>query len=125
MILSLRLGLIACTTLIGVVPCPNEALSLERAALMLSGSGCRMSQPAIVEALERLEGVVHVNVDVIPDHLMIDHDGFHHTGEELAGLLNELAATDGSCRAAIMKSCITAASGTATAASSSERNPNQ
>lgn len=126
MVVSLRLGLITCTTLIGVVlPWTNEALSLERAALMLSGSGCRMSQQAIVEALERLEGVVQVKADVIPDHLMIDHDGSHYTGEELAGLLNELATPDGPCRAAIMKSCITAGPGTATAASTSTRNPDQ
>ena len=62
----------------------------------------------MVEALQRLEGVVKVEADLIPDHLLIDHDGRHLTEEQLAGFVNALAAAHGRCRAAVMRSCITA-----------------
>ena len=89
----------------------NEAFALERAALALSGPDCRLSHQAIIETLERLEGVTRVEAETIPDHLLVDHDGLRRTGEELAGFVNELAAQQGRCRAAVMQSCITAGAG--------------
>jgi hypothetical protein len=47
-----------------------------------------------------------------PNHVLIDHDGRHSTDEELAALLNRLIVAHGGCRAAVMKSCITAGSST-------------
>jgi hypothetical protein len=87
----------------------QRGLALERAALALSGSDCRLSQQEIIETLERLEGVTRVEAETIPDHLLVDHDGLHRTGEELAGFVNGLAPLQGRCRAAVMQSCITAA----------------
>ncbi len=86
----------------------NKAFALERVALAMSGSDCHLSHQAIVEPLERLDGVAKVEVDVIPDHLLVDHDGLRRTGEELANFLNGLPALQGRCRAAVMQSCITA-----------------
>jgi len=103
-----RVGFVVCSFLACFLPWSDEAFSLERAALALTGSDCRLSQPAIIRLLERLEGVSKVEADVISDHLLIDHDGLRRTGEELAGLLNELADLHGRCRVAVMKSCITA-----------------
>jgi copper chaperone CopZ len=62
----------------------------------------------MTQALEQLEGVLEVQADVIPDHLLIDHDGSRRTGEEFASVLNGLPSIHGRCRAAVMQSCITA-----------------
>ena len=94
-----------------VVLSSNEAFALERAALALSGPDCRLSHRAIIERLERLEGITRVEAETIPDHLLVDHDGLHRTGEELAGFVNGLAALQGRCRAAVMQSCITTGAG--------------
>ena len=88
----------------------NEAFALERTAFSLSGSDCRLHQDTI-ETLERLEGVTSVEAEIIPDHLLVDHDGLRRTGEELASFVNGLAALQGRCRAAVMQSCITAGAG--------------
>src|SRR5262245_37067965 len=104
-----RLGRATCITSVGVLLSTTEALPLERAVLALSGPSCRVSQQAIIQAIEGLEGVAQVNTDMIPDHVLIDHDGLHRTEEEWAGLLNnELTGKRGGCRAAVMKTCITA-----------------
>ncbi|HKT36461.1 MAG TPA: heavy-metal-associated domain-containing protein [Nitrospira sp.] len=93
---------------IGVVLDCSEAVALERATLMLSGSGCRHSQHRIIERLQGLEGVSKVEANAIPDHLLVDHDGVRRTGEELASVLNGFDALNGRCHAAVMQSCITA-----------------
>jgi hypothetical protein len=85
----------------------DTALPLERAALLLTGAGCRPSQQAIVEAFMGLDGIARVETDVIPDHVLIDYDGGRLKGEALADIVNELSAAD-DCRAAVMQSCITA-----------------
>jgi len=89
----------------------NGAFALERAALALSGPDCGRSHQAILETMQRLEGVARVEGETIPDHLLVDHDGLRRTGEELAGFVNGLAALQGRCRAAVMQSCITAGAG--------------
>lgn len=82
-----------------------EAFSLERSALVVSGSGCRQSHDVIIQALEQLEGIAQVN-DEIPEHLLIDHDGKRRTEEELASFVK--GTTHDRCHAAVMRSCITA-----------------
>lgn len=104
----LHSGLAAWMISLWVVLWSNEAFALERAALALSGSDCRLSHQDIIDTLERLEGVTRVEAETIPDHLLVDHDGLRRTGEELAAFVNGLAALQGRCRAAVMQSCITA-----------------
>jgi hypothetical protein len=107
----LHSGLAAWMISLWVVFWSNGAFALERAALALSGSDCRLSHQDIIETLERLEGVTRVEAETIPDHLLVDHDGLRRTGEELAAFVNRLAALQGRCRAAVMQSCITAGAG--------------
>lgn len=107
-----RVGLMVCTVLVCFLPWDDEAFSLERAALVLSGSECQLSHPAIIKSLERLDGVAKVEADVIPDHLLVDHDGLRRTEEELVSFVNGLADLRGRCQAAVMRSCITAGVGT-------------
>ena len=99
----------------------NGAFALERAALALSGPDCRLSNQAIIETLERLEGVTRVEAETIPDHLLVDHDGLRHTEEELAAFVNGLSFSQGRCRAAVMQSCITAGAGPSGARLAPER----
>ena len=77
-------------------------------ALALSGSDCAVSQQEIITTLQQLEGVAKVEANVVPDHLLVDHDGTRLTGEELASYVTRLTALNGRCRAAVMESCITA-----------------
>jgi copper chaperone CopZ len=107
----LHSGLAAGMISLSVVFWSNGAFALERAALALSGSDCRLSHQDIIKNLERLDGVTRVEAETIPDHLLVDHDGLRRTGEELAGFVNGLAALQGRCRAAVMQSCITAETG--------------
>jgi hypothetical protein len=106
-----RVWITVCAVLVWFLPWCDEAFPVERIALFVSGSDCQLSQPAIIGPLERLEGVAKVEAEVIPDHLLVDHDGLRWTGEELAGFVNGLAGLHGRCRAAVMKSCITAGLG--------------
>ena len=99
----------------------HEAFALDRAALTLSGSDCALAQPAIISILERLEGVAQVDADLIPNHLLVDHDGQRRTGEELAGVVNAVVAPSGRCRATVMQSCVTAGTGTGTVRSAPKR----
>ena len=98
--------LACCVMMVCFVVEGSEVLALERTALALSGDGCRLSQQAMIEALEQLDGVAQVKADVMPDHLLVDHDDRHRTGDELVRLANRLATP--SCRATLMQSCITA-----------------
>jgi len=99
--LALAAAIVSARLLLG----STDAFSLERSALVLSGSACRQSHDVIIHALERLEGIAQVN-DEIPDHLLIDHDGKRRTEEELATFV--ISTTHGRCHAAVMRSCITA-----------------
>lgn len=103
-----RMNLMVCAAMVCVLPWCNEAAAGERVALALSGPDCDGSRQAMTQALERYEGVFKVESDVIPDHLLIDHDRGVRTGEELARFVNGLATISGRCRAAVMQSCITA-----------------
>ena len=79
----------------------------ERVALMLSGPGCASSQHTIATILQEHTGVLHVDMDLMPDHVLIDILRQHLTDDELAALANR-AIGGNQCRADIMKSCITA-----------------
>ena len=105
-----HVALIACVLSVCVILPARNAFALERATIALSGPDCSQWHQAMTEALEQLEGIAQVQADAIPNHVLIDHDGRHRTQEELAALLNQLIIAHGGCRAAVMKSCITAGS---------------
>lgn len=80
----------------------------ERIALILSGQDCPAQRDAIMARLARIEGITRVDLNILPDHVMIDRVHDRLTAEDLAALLNEVMAAHGQCRADVMKSCITA-----------------
>jgi hypothetical protein len=80
----------------------------ERVALMLSGKDCPSLQPSIAEALQQAPGVTRVDLSILPDHVMIDRVQSRFTPDDFAAIVNKLTPVGASCRAEIMKSCITA-----------------
>jgi copper chaperone CopZ len=98
----------ACLLSLCVVWGSEEVLAAERTALALVGSSCRESQPAIIAALTDVDGVDRVHMELIPDHVFIDHDGQTLNEERLAGIVNSLPRLGGRCEAVLMRSCITA-----------------
>jgi hypothetical protein len=88
-------------------PAAGAQVSSERTVLLLTGEGCRSQREAMAAALEQRPGVIHVDFSSIPDHLLVDRVK-ESTDEELAESINDLLGAGGLCRAAVMKSCITA-----------------
>ena len=79
----------------------------DRVALMLSGPDCPSVQKMMASTLRQQSGVLHVDTDLMPDHVLVDIVRPHLTEEELTAIANQ-AISGGQCRADIMKSCITA-----------------
>lgn len=103
-ILLLGLGL----SFILSIPDTGRAESAhERVALMLTGPDCLSLRQQIVSALEQQTGVLRVDHDLMPDHVLVDIVRQQMTEETVAGIANA-ATGGGQCRAEIMKSCITA-----------------
>ncbi|MEC4889322.1 MAG: hypothetical protein RI101_04605 [Nitrospira sp.] len=74
---------------------------------MLSGPDCLSVRHAITTTLQQQTGVLHVDPDLLPDHVLIDISRPSLSEETFAATAN--AAIGGSrCRAEIMRSCITA-----------------
>ena len=78
-----------------------------RVALMLSGPDCPALRDKVTAALQQQTGVLHVDADLMPDHVLIDSDRQDLTDEFLAAAANTAIAGN-RCRAEVMKSCITA-----------------
>jgi hypothetical protein len=103
----MRIAFLCVLPLCVVLPA-RDAFALERAALTLSGANCSLSPQTMIQALEQLDGIVRVQTNMIPNHLLVDHDGLHRTAEELADFLNQQTVANHGCRATVMRSCITA-----------------
>lgn len=79
----------------------------DRVALFLSGPSCSSLRQTITTALQQQPGVLHVDHDLMPDHVLIDIVRQQLTDETLAAQVNATIG-ESQCRAEIMKSCITA-----------------
>ena len=78
---------------------------------MTSGRDCSSHQHEMIETLDHMDGVVHIEAGLIPGHIMIDQAGSRHTAEELATSLNRHITLGAHCHVDVMKSCITATAG--------------
>ena len=88
---------------------PGNAFAMEeRITLMLTGPACTENHAAISQALEQTTGVRHVDLQAVPDHILVDVETGTVTAEALEEQVNSILATHVSCRAEIMKSCISA-----------------
>jgi hypothetical protein len=80
----------------------------DRVALMLSGTDCPAFRQNVETALRQHPGVLQVDMDLVPDHVLIDYLHQQLTGDDLAAIANAAMANSVRCRAEVMKSCITA-----------------
>lgn len=80
----------------------------ERITLMLTGPACTQSHGAIGKTLEQTAGVRHVDLQAVPGHALVDIEAGTVTAETLENHVNDILTTHPSCRAEIMKSCISA-----------------
>ena len=80
----------------------------QRTALMLSGTDCPTFRRNLTAALQQHAGVLHVDMDLVPDHVLIDHIGQELTEDDLAAIANAAIPQDAKCHIDVMKSCITA-----------------
>ena len=93
----------------GVICLPSLAPAAdERIALMLAGIACPESHAAMERKLIEVPGVRQIHLHAIPDHVLIDANTAVVDVELLATQVNAILATHPSCRATIMKSCISA-----------------
>lgn len=79
----------------------------DRVALMLSGPDCPSVQKMMAATLRQQTGVLHVDTDLIPDHVLVDIVRQELTAATVAVTANT-AMSGSQCRAEIMTSCITA-----------------
>lgn len=79
----------------------------DRVTLMLSGPDCPSVQKGMAAALQQRTGVLQVDLDLMPDHVLVDIVRQELTEDMVAVTANQ-AMSGSQCRAEIMRSCITA-----------------
>ncbi len=89
-------------------PFSSEGSSLERITLLTSGTDCSSYHDVMTKALRYMDGVVHIEPSLIPEHIMVDQAAGHRTAEDLATILNRDMPVGARCHVAVMNSCITA-----------------
>ncbi|MBI4000689.1 MAG: hypothetical protein HY348_02760 [Nitrospira defluvii] len=82
--------------------------SQERVALSLSGQDCSSQRPSIGAALAQIPGVSHVDLESVPDHVLVDVAQGAVTPEELSAAATRSVTPGTQCLVEIMKSCISA-----------------
>jgi hypothetical protein len=102
--------LLVCLLLAGFMSClPGHTFAMqERITLMLTGPACTTSQETIDQALRQTTGVRHIDLQAVPGHILVDIETGTVTATTLEDRVNDVLATPPSCRAEIMKSCISA-----------------
>lgn len=90
-----------------VIPAAAET-SQERVALFLSGPDCSAQHQSIVAALTPISGVVRVDPDSVPEHVLVDVSSGVVVAEDLLVATRRVLPSAVSCQVEIMKSCISA-----------------
>jgi hypothetical protein len=81
---------------------------MERIALMLTGSSCREAQQTFETALRQTDGVVAVDGNSVPGHLLIDVEEGKTSPRDIVMVVYRSAHVPLSCQVEVMQSCITA-----------------
>ncbi len=104
-------GMTLCFTLLSLWCQASSVLAepvRERIALSMSGQDCSSQRRSIVSALMRIPGVRQVDLDSVPDHVLVDVDGGAVTQEALKSAVDRSLPQGSPCHTEIMKSCISA-----------------
>lgn len=80
----------------------------QRITLALSGQNCSAYHQMIAQRLSRIAGVKRIDLQLIPDHLLIDRTQDMLAAEDFAVIVNEVLPAVGECHADVMQSCISA-----------------
>ena len=100
-----------CCMLLAVEGLVNSAAaepSGERVALYLSGPDCSSQRLPISAALTQVPGVSYVDLESVPDHVLVDVAQGDVTPEELSVAASGTVMPGTQCLVDIMKSCISA-----------------
>lgn len=104
-----RYFLLCLTLAWGVICSPTLAYTAdERIALLLTGSACPQSYATLEQNLIQIPGVMRINLHTVPDHVLIDADPAVIDADLLVKRSNDLLEAHTPCRAALMRSCISA-----------------
>lgn len=88
---------------------PDTAFAMEeRIVFMFTGPACTQNYAAIGHTLKQIMGVRHVDFQAVPGHVLIDIETGTVTAEALEHQVTTGLTAPSSCRAEIMKSCISA-----------------
>ncbi len=94
---------------VGYVVSPALAdTSPERVALSLVGNDCSSRRQTISLALTQVQGVTGVDLESVPDHVLVDIERGVVMPENLRAAVAERLNVGTQCRAEIMTSCISA-----------------
>lgn len=88
----------------------------ERLPLTMSGAGCNGKEAEINKILQAIPGVLSVDFNRIPDHVLVDITPSSVKPEDVLNRVNE-AASSWQCKVEIIEGCISAKMPTASAAS--------
>ena len=86
----------------------------ERLPLTMSGAGCSAKEAEINKILQAIPGVLNVDFNRIPDHVLVDIAPSSVKPEELLHRVNA-AASSWQCKVEIIEGCISAKMPTASA----------
>lgn len=87
----------------------------ERLPLTLSGTGCSEKEGEIHKILQTIPGVISVDFNRIPDHVLVDITPSSVKPEDVLNRVND-AASSWHCKVEIIEGCISAKMPTASAA---------
>ena len=107
MLNRLIIRLVGLTLLLAVHETARAEPAQDRVALMLSGPDCSSVQALMVSTLQQHTGILYVDTDLMPDHVLIDIVR-QELNEETVAVTANKAMSGNQCLAEIMKSCITA-----------------
>ena len=82
--------------------------SQERVALSLAGPDCSSQRQSIGAALAQIHGVSHVDLESVPDHVLVDVAGGAVIPDALRSVATGSVTPSAQCLVEIMKSCISA-----------------
>lgn len=86
----------------------TEKHAHNRISVTLSGKNCPAHRQLIAQKLAEIPGVLRVNMELLEDHVLIDHVQDQRTAEDFKNIINEIIPQDGGCRAEIIEGCISA-----------------
>ncbi|MCW5799369.1 MAG: hypothetical protein LZF60_20112 [Nitrospira sp.] len=89
------------------IPAAAE-ISQERVALFLSGPDCSAQHQSIAAALTPISSVTRVDVESVPEHVLVDVVSGAVPPEDLLAAARRALLKGEHCRVEIMKSCISA-----------------